>query len=91
MPTVRKRVVRKYQNFDLEDWKLRYLKTGELPYEHEANGFAALEFCWSAGAGLAWLKMRDHVRKGEFPYAENNFEQWCQWRQVREALGGVTS
>ena len=31
MPTTRKRVTRKFYDFNLPDWQLRYLKIGEIP------------------------------------------------------------
>jgi len=90
MPTNRKRVKRTANNFNLEGWQLRYLETGQLPYDNEVkNKFAVLNFCWSYGAGLTWLKIRDHVPAGTFPYAEESFNDWKRWRQVTEALKGI--
>lgn len=80
------RLKQQREDFNLAEWQLRYLRTGQLPSKSEVNGFAALQFCWSYGAGLTWLKIRNHVQPGEFPYAEENFENWKNWLQVREAL-----
>ena len=85
--TPRKRSKKRDKIRNFEEWQLRYLRTGQLPYEDEVkNKFAVLEFCWSSGAGLAWLQIKDHVAPGEFPYAEENFKEWRLWRAVREAL-----